>query len=84
MTKDEIKAKLDDLGVEYDARLGIDKLAALLKQNQQGAAGVLCMVNRDYWPTDREEDRVRKGAIVEVTADQAMDGMESGILKRVR
>lgn len=83
MTKDEIKAKLDDAGIEYDARLGIDKLAALLKANTQ-TAGVMCIVQRDYWPTDNEMDRVRKGTIVEVTADEAMDGMESGLLARVK
>jgi len=83
MTKDEIKAKLDDAGIEYDARLGIDKLAALLKANTQ-TQGVLCMVKRDYWPTDDDNDRVRKGTIVEVTADEAMDGMENGLLQRVK
>lgn len=83
MTKDEIKDKLDDLGVEYDARLGIEKLAALLKANQQ-TGGVLCIVQRDYWPTDSDEDRVRAGTIVEVSADEAMDGMEAGLLARVR
>lgn len=83
MTKDEIKAKLDAAGVEYDARLGVDKLAALLKQSKQ-TTGVLCIVQRDYWPTEDENDRVRKGTVVEVTPDEAMDGLESGLLQRVK
>lgn len=83
MTKDEIKEKLDNAGIEYDARLSIDKLAALLKSNTQ-TSGVLCIVQRDYWPTDSDEDRVRAGTVVEVSADEAMDGMESGLLQRVK
>lgn len=83
MTKDEIKAKLDAAGVEYDARLGVDKLAGLLKQ-VNGSTGVLCVVQRDYWPTERDEDRVRAGTIIEATPEEAMDGMESGLLSRVR
>lgn len=43
---------------------------------------VICEVLRGFWP--EEGVRVRKGEIVEVTPEQAMDGLESGMLKRVK
>ncbi len=39
---------------------------------------------RDFWPTDRDEDRVRAGTIIEVDTDTLVDGLERGILKRVK
>lgn len=41
-----------------------------------------CVVLRDYWGDD--EARVRAGAIVEVDAVTAMDGISAGILARVK
>lgn len=54
------------------------------KRGRPPKQGVMCEVLRDYWPTENEIDRVRKGTIVEVTPDEAMDGMEAGLLKRVK
>lgn len=45
---------------------------------------VKALVLRDFWPTDNEQDRVRAGAVVEVTKDQLIEGMENGIYERVR
>ena len=39
---------------------------------------------RDFWPTDRDEDRVRAGTIIEVDTDTLVDGLERGILERVK
>src|SRR5690349_21595049 len=39
-------------------------------------------VNRDYW--DANGVRTRKGSIVEVTVEEALDGVESGALSRVK
>lgn len=50
------------------------------KEDKTIAARVL----RDYWPTEDQNDRVRKGAIIEVTAEQMIDGMEIGTLERVK
>lgn len=44
---------------------------------------VKARVLRDFWPTDEQEKRVRSGAVVEVTKDALIDGMEKGILERV-
>lgn len=41
-------------------------------------------VLRDFWPTNNENDRVRAGTIVEVDADAMIQGLESGILERVK
>jgi len=81
MTEDDIKAKLDELGIEYDGRWGTERLKSLLPKAPEM---VLCEVQRDYWPTDDEMSRVRKGEIIETTPLDALDGIESGALKRVR
>lgn len=49
-----------------------------------GAAPALIpmAVNRDFWGQDG--DRHRKGTIVEVSADAAIDGAQSGALTRVK
>ena len=41
-------------------------------------------VLRDFWPTENEVDRVRAGTVIDVTAEQMIDGLESGILERVK
>lgn len=38
------------------------------------------VVLRDYWPT--EDERVRKGTVVEMAAEDALGGIESGALRR--
>ncbi len=37
---------------------------------------------RDFWPTDKDEDRVRAGTVIDVDTDTLLDGMEKGILSR--
>jgi hypothetical protein len=39
-------------------------------------------INRDFW--DEAGERHRKGTIVEMTAEEALDGIESGALSRVK
>ena len=85
MDKDAIKAKLDAAGIEYDARLGADKLAAMLPPETVSAPKsqtVACVVLRDYWPA--ENDRVRAGTILDIEPMDAIDGIESGLLSRVK
>lgn len=43
---------------------------------------VTCKILRDFWPKD--DDRVRAGTIVEMSVDDAMDGMEKGLVERVK
>jgi hypothetical protein len=39
---------------------------------------------RDFWPTENEMDRVKAGTVTEVTMETLIDGLESGILERVK
>ena len=86
MDKDEIKAKLDAAGIEYDARWGAEKLAALLPAETvveaPKAQTVACVVLRDFWPA--ENDRVRAGTILDLDPMAAIDGIESGLFSRVK
>lgn len=41
-------------------------------------------VLRDFWPTDDETGRVRAGSVIEVSTETLIDGMEKGILERVK
>lgn len=39
---------------------------------------------RDFWPTDNDEDRVRAGTEMEVDTETLINGLENGILERVK
>lgn len=39
---------------------------------------------RDFWPTDKEADRIRAGAVLDVNMDTLVDGLERGILERIK
>ncbi len=41
-------------------------------------------VLRDFWPTEHESDRVRAGTVIDVDTETLLDGMEKGILERVK
>lgn len=41
-----------------------------------------CELLRDYWNEDG--DRVRKGTIMDLSAEDAIDGIERGIWRRVK
>lgn len=84
MTKEQITEKLDAAGIEYDGRLGAEKLAELLPKDAPKGETITCNVLRDFWPTDDENDRVRKGAVIEVSVEKALDGIEAGALQRVK
>lgn len=45
---------------------------------------VKARVLRDFWPTENEMDRVRAGTEIEVTMETLVDGLEKGILERVK
>lgn len=91
LSKEQITEKLDAAGIEYDKRLGAEKLAELLPDEDSDAPEqtaeadektVEMRLRRDWWP--EEGVRKRKGEIVTVSVDDAMDGMESGFLERVK
>lgn len=41
-------------------------------------------VLRDFWPTENELDRVKAGTEIEVSMETLIDGMEKGIMERVK
>jgi hypothetical protein len=45
---------------------------------------VRMVVLRDFWPTENEADRVRANSVIDVTAEEAMDGLESGNMARFK
>jgi hypothetical protein len=49
-----------------------------------GEKKVMARVLRDFWPTDDDRDRVKAGTEVEVTMEALLDGMEKGVLERVK
>jgi hypothetical protein len=50
--------------------------------NNMADKKIKMVVMRDFWPV--ADQRVRTGTIVEVEVDAAMDGMEKGLLARVK
>ena len=42
------------------------------------------VVLRDFWPTENQLDRVRKGQVIEVTAEEMIDGLEAKSLERLK
>lgn len=45
---------------------------------------VKARVLRDFWPTENELDRVKAGTEIEVSMETLIDGMEKGIMERVK
>jgi hypothetical protein len=43
---------------------------------------IKCVVLRDFWP--EADQRVHAGTVMEFTPEQAMDGVEAGLLSRVK
>lgn len=43
---------------------------------------IKAVVMRDFWPDDKEENRVRAKAIIDVTKDQLIDGLTTGVLAK--
>lgn len=46
------------------------------------SATVACIIMRDRW--DEQGNRVSAGEVIEVSAEEAMDGIENGTLERVK
>ena len=89
---DDLKKQADELGIKIDnswdaARLQheIDKALADDKPDAKKGGKAKTQpfrINRDYW--DEKGERHRKGQIVDMTLEDALDGVESGALSRVK
>lgn len=91
-TKADVVAKLKELEIEHDARSKKEDLVSLLPEeiqsdfasDEKSADTVQARVLRDFWPTEDEMDRVTAGSIIEITKDEMIEGLESGIFERVK
>lgn len=86
----DLKAQAEELGIKVDGRWSDERiqqeidnaLAEPKKAAEPTGKTQPFRINRDYW--DESGERHRKGEIVELSADDALDGLESGALSRVK
>lgn len=86
----DLKAQAEELGIKVDGRWSDERiqqeidnaLAEPKKAAEPKGKTQPFRINRDYW--DEAGDRHRKGEIVELSAEDALDGLESGALSRVK
>lgn len=96
----DLKTQAEELGIKVDGRWSDERIQqeidAKLAENpadpldhdgdghKGGAAPhlVAVSVRRDFW--DQSGERHRKGTVVEVSVEAALDGVEVGALSRVR
>lgn len=79
---DRLRAALEAETEEVEAEVAEEPVEAAEPAPRSDM--VMVRVLRDYWPTDSQEDRIRKGTLQEVSALEALDGIESGTLERVK
>ena len=84
---DDLKAQAEELGIKVDGRWSEERLREEIDRALGGPAAnaerlIPVKIERDFW--DAEGNRHRKGAIVEVSVDAALDGVETGALSRVK
>ena len=58
--------------------------APAAEQKQPEQPKFAAKVLRDFWPTGDQEDRVRKGQVIEVTPEELIAGLELNTLARVK
>lgn len=80
----DLKAQAESLGIKVDGRWNDERIQQEIDKALAAPAERLIpvKVNRDFW--DAKGQRFRKGSVVEVSVDAALDGAESGALSRVK
>jgi hypothetical protein len=91
----DLKYQAETLGIKVDGRWSDERLqqeidkalaadpAEAPKAAEAGSERMIPVhVNRDFW--DENGVRVRKGTIVEVAVEVALDGVENGSLSRAK
>lgn len=97
---EELKSQAAALGIKIDGRWSEDRLreeiakALVAPADSDGGTSlgaptsnarerlIAVRVLRDFWDDDGE--RIRKGTVTEVSVEAALDGVENGILSRVK
>lgn len=100
MTKDEIIEALEAAGIDHDKRMSVENLAKLLPDYDANAQDphptnnlpptmpipdekrVMCVVQRDFW--DADGVRHCKGMVIGLTTEEALDGIETGAISRLK
>lgn len=96
----DLKQQAEELGIKVDGRWSDERIQQEIdtklsepgrdpldhdgngKKGGSVARTYAYRISRDYW--DEKGKRHRKGKIVEMTADDAQDGLEAGALTRVK
>lgn len=84
----ELQKRIETAGVQPTKPAKQKKPADPLDHDDNGRKGgaapalIPVQVRRDFW--DQNGDRHRKGTVVEVSVEAALDGVEVGALSRVR
>lgn len=85
---EDLKKQAEALGIKVDGRWSEDRLhdeiakAAPVTVPATPQHFVSMRVLRDFWDVDGT--RIRKGSVVDVPVETALDGVENGSLSRVK
>jgi hypothetical protein len=88
VTKDQIASRLDALKIDYDAAAKKDDLVALLPEGEmerlEAGKGetIACVILRDFW--DESGNRRPAGETYAATLEEALTGIETGALRRLK
>lgn len=88
---DDLKQQAEELGIKVDARWGEQRLQSEIDRALGAPAApakadvvITVRVNRDFWVSAGEAGRIRKGQVIELPLERALDGIESGAVSRVK
>lgn len=93
---DDLKKQAEELGIKVDGRWSDDRIqeeidkalgepAKAEKSSGKAEKLIPVRVMRDYWIGEPgNAQRIRKGTVTEVPIEAALDGVEAGVLERVK
>ena len=81
---EDLKKQAEELGIKIDGRWNDERIQQEIDKALSGPAQptVAVQIKRDRW--DAEGNRQRKGTIVDMPVDEAMDAVEAGSVTRVK
>lgn len=92
---DDLKQQAEELGIKVDARWGEQRLQSEIDralgapvepvaEPARAEVVITVRVNRDFWVSAGEAGRIRKGQVIDLPLERALDGIESGAVSRVK
>lgn len=81
---EDLKKQAEELGIRIDGRWNDERIQQEIDKTLAGPAQptVAVQIKRDVW--DGDGNRHRKGTIVEMPMEEAMDAIEAGSVSRVK